>query len=330
MYDVINQKYMLRQHVKQEGLKRNSAAFEVVRAGILKANSVADSKVTSVGPGVSSVQSLSTSGHHRVSHALTGSNEATCTCRARCTAHVCWHIIKCLLLAGASEDQLLKRLGIFWGSRFGGYSALYEAMRPAAGTDSGLADTTETVQPSGTCTAIDRTAQAEDAGQACDSPADVRKTSDGDEASAERSHTGAAPATAPFSAAHRPVTPEKALEAVERLKAASAAWPRDSENWQRLYFHAEQAHHDLQRGIAQAAVSGCGPAGGVLLPNPNAPEGNGLKRLPDFLERKRGRKRRKAVEGEERKQGQGLRQKLRSCRLSCQCLGVRKCQCMQT
>lgn len=289
MYDVINQKYMLRQHVKQEGHKRNRVAYEVVRAGILKANSVDDSMVISAGPGISYVRSLSTAGQHQVSHDLTASSEASCTCRARRTQHVCWHIIKSLLLAGASEDQLLKRLGIYWGSKFGGYSALYETVRAAAAVDSAAADSNETPQPpQQECTINDRAAQGDDAPQACAGVADAGPSRAGNDAPATRSFSGAPGVTC----GERGATREKALAAVDRLRAASDAWSDDSDNWQRLYFHAEQALHDLQRGLAQASPSNSAPGGNVLLPNPNAPAGYGLKRLPDFLEGKGGKRRR--------------------------------------
>jgi hypothetical protein len=295
IYDVVNQKYLLRQHEKNGGHKKNRAAYDLVCAGILKAKSAAGCSVTSLNRSISSIQSFSTPGlTHTVSYHLTDGKDATCTCQARRTNHVCWHIIKCLLLAGASEDQLLKRLGIYWGSKYGGYSTLHASMASATAAASALALTITMQHPltDGDCSLRDVTALAASKGpQLADAgpPAAQQAAVDGiSRVQNCASSNSASPSASCVS--QRVATREMALAAVDRLRDASVCWPENSENWQRLYFHAEQALVNVQKGIAQASIPVRGGSSTVLLSNPKAPEGNGLKRLPDFLEGKRVKK----------------------------------------
>lgn len=114
------------------GLQRNKTAYDAVNNAILAAKKAPDSAVTISGIGCAFVASGSGQAErYSVSAAAEGHAQPACTCIAGKLGKVCWHVVKLLIIRGATEAMLLDCLGTYFGSQFGGYSALYREMAAA-------------------------------------------------------------------------------------------------------------------------------------------------------------------------------------------------------
>jgi hypothetical protein len=115
---------MIREHMKAMGMVANWSAIKTIRAALVRAKEQGSTVPFQHSSTEFMVQSAT---HPDVDHIVTilRGVSALCTCRARSTNHVCWHIVKCLMLQGMSETVLVSQLGSKWGSKDGGYAALW-------------------------------------------------------------------------------------------------------------------------------------------------------------------------------------------------------------
>ena len=86
-----------------------------------------DAAIRSVNPYSFSVRSSSRPGV-TYSVIVHPTRDAHCLSMTMCKQHhICWHIISCLLAVGMTDHDLLKGLGGFWGSKFGGHPVLWKS-----------------------------------------------------------------------------------------------------------------------------------------------------------------------------------------------------------
>ena len=134
LYHNISEVHVQRQAAKLEGDTRNVRAYEAVNGAILSANLIVDATVIRRSSGTAMVPSQTVIGvSYTVSGVLAGQGEPTCTCPAGQKGTICQHLVKVLRLSGATEAQLILYLGIYKGSKLGGYQALYAAMAAEQG-----------------------------------------------------------------------------------------------------------------------------------------------------------------------------------------------------
>jgi hypothetical protein len=128
LYDKVSFEYTVRRQLQVEGRIWNAKAHSIVNSAILKAKEVdnKDAAISSVNPYSFSVRSSS---RQSVTYSVIvhPTKDAHCPCKTMLHQHVCWHIISCLLAVGMTDHDLLKCLGGFWGSKFGGYPVLWKS-----------------------------------------------------------------------------------------------------------------------------------------------------------------------------------------------------------
>lgn len=138
VYSGISENQVQRQAANMEGHRRNIRSYEAVTRAILKAKAIEASDVVMGSPGSYVVstgagsQTEDSGVPHTVSICSAGQGQASCTCLAGQKGALCKHVVKVLQLSGATEAQLLEHLGIYKGSKYGGFRVLFDAMAAAA------------------------------------------------------------------------------------------------------------------------------------------------------------------------------------------------------
>lgn len=110
--------------MKAIGMVTNQSARATIIAAIQRANKQDNAGTLQYSPIEFIVESATRSGVEYVVTIEEGF-PARCTCLASSLNHVCWHIAKCLMLQGISEPLLVLHLGTNYGSKTGGYEALW-------------------------------------------------------------------------------------------------------------------------------------------------------------------------------------------------------------
>ena len=131
MSDKLSLKYAHEQELKSLGQEPNHKMRRYVEGCLHAAKTDLPSHAVHMeGNGsCGSVASASTPGvRYIITRVAPGYGQPSCTCMAQKTHEVCKHILAFLSAAGATDQQLIHCLGIFWGSNFGGFDALYEQM----------------------------------------------------------------------------------------------------------------------------------------------------------------------------------------------------------
>ena len=284
-------------HRKDVGRVRNHNAFYKISSLILKAQQMPDGRVELLGMGAASVPSLSKPGSsHSVKGANSDSNQPSCTCPAAQKDGQCWHIIKALMLYGASAKSLLQCLGLFKGSSLGGYPVLYAQMAAAANAAL-LAANPAPKQPRLACLNSEDDAAVPLAAAAVPSMAanaciQGAALDSGDaDASTQVDQTGSQLETAGVSTQRRRTGRDRALAAISRLSCLGTHWEPDSAGWELLEHHALRAVHDVEKALANKHTLAPASFTARMLPNPDAPLHNSLERGKGWLEKLPSRKR---------------------------------------
>lgn len=110
--------------MKANGMVTNQSARTIVIAAIQRAKAQDSAGTWQYSPIEFVVESATQPGKEYVVTIEEGV-PAKCTCVASSLNHVCWHIVKCLMLQGISEPLLVLHLGTNYGSKIGGYEALW-------------------------------------------------------------------------------------------------------------------------------------------------------------------------------------------------------------
>jgi hypothetical protein len=120
----INTKHMIREHMKANGMVTNQSARATIIAAIQRAKKQDNAGTLQYSPIEFIVESATRPGEEYIVTIEEGA-PALCTCLGRSLNHVCWHIVKCLMMQGIPEPILVLHLGTNWGSKAGGYEALW-------------------------------------------------------------------------------------------------------------------------------------------------------------------------------------------------------------
>ena len=143
----VSPEYVQNQGRKQLGMHCNTKFKDAVNAAILTAKRFPTSAVTQTGIGCAFVCIKSQPGQrYSVTGAAEGYERPQCLCNAGKLGDLRWHVIKVLLARGATEGALLECLGVYFGTRFGGYGKLYEEMAKAAALEIEAADAGEAAE----------------------------------------------------------------------------------------------------------------------------------------------------------------------------------------
>ena len=232
-------------------------AYHSVNQCILTAKQQADSAVTFASSGQIFVESSSESGTR---HSATVTEEtASCSCRA---VNICSHIIKVLMLKGASEKCLLQHLGIHWGRSTGGFAPVMQAIKARAHETSALAPEVAS-------------------GSLQNDPA-VAAEPEQHESIVQTLPLHASADVASRRGTRLQTEQAKAFAALDELRALGASWESGSENWTIFRYHVLAAANAVEKATGKPAQH-CDPTA-QLHTNPDAPEGNSTQRLLSFVD----------------------------------------------
>ncbi len=255
MYTKLIEASRIKANSKEAGVIKNMKAYHSINQCILTAKQQAESAMTFASSGQIFMESSSESG---TVHSVTVTEEtASCSCRA---VNICSHIIKVLMLKGASEKCLLQHLGIHWGRSIGGFVPVMQAIKARAHETSALAPEVAS-------------------GSLQNDPAVATEL---------EQHEGIVrtlPLHASADVASRRGTrlqteQAKAFAAVDELRALGASW--ESENWTIHWYHVLAAANAVEKATGKPAQH-CDPTA-QLHTNPYAPEGNSSQRLLSFVD----------------------------------------------
>ena len=271
-------------HKKEVGRVRNHDAFYRINNLILKAQQMPDGRVKLLGRGAATVPSLSKpESSYTVTGADSTSGQPSCTCPAAQKDGQCWHIIKVLMLSGASAKSLMQCLGLFKGSSLGGYPVLYAQMAAATHAAILAANDAAPQQPELACSeSTDLATIPSMAATASVQPPAVE--SNDATMGAQPEQLGSQIQSAGLSSQRRRTQCDKALAAVNRLKCLGKDWEPDSADWELLEFHALMAVHRVEKALATGHMLAPVSLTACMLPNPDAPLHNSLQRGKSWME----------------------------------------------
>lgn len=150
--------FTVRSYAQADGSVLNHKAHKAMNAAILKANKQPDNVAKFVSEHRATVRSATDSGvEHDVLLPCDEADELTCSCQASRFKTMCWHVVKVLKRKGATENLLLRHMGILHGSVHGGYHKLMAAMQAAAA----MADAAATGPEAAACPAAAAAAAAD-------------------------------------------------------------------------------------------------------------------------------------------------------------------------
>lgn len=288
-------------HKKEVGRVRNHAAFYRITSLILKAQQMPNERVQLLDGGAAAVPSRNRAG---ASYSVTGPNsdspQPSCTCPAAQKDGLCWHIVKVLMLSGATAKALLQYLGLFKGSAMGGYAVLYASMAVAVAADLAAANAAHE-QPESACTAG---AAGLAVSTVMDSPAPAAEEraaldSCGADGSTQVDQSVRPQAAAGAGTQLRRTRYDRGMSAVSRLASLGNSWDRDSLDWELLEHHALKAVHGVEKALARRGLLAPASSTGRVLPNPSAAQHNSLQRGKSWMEtllESKGRKRKQETQ----------------------------------
>lgn len=268
LFEDVNEKYQISQHIMQAGIAINLRAYHATSAAILKSKECPDSDVRISGSSAA-VPSRSTQGVFYTVTLVEGADKPPrCSCQA---IGQCWHQVKVLMLKGATEANLLQLIGERFGTPAGGYAALWQAMQQQQ----------QLVKEQHAAAAVGSSAEA--AREDIDIP-EVQ------EASAMPMEVDAAgpvcPAVQPRSRQGLPRKTAKQLAhaAVEKLLALGAAWDDESPNWGHVTYQVGLAINGVEKALSAPDMAALQHRHMTLASNPDAPAGNSTRRLVSWID----------------------------------------------
>lgn len=209
-----------------------------------------------------------------------GSDNITCSCQAGRFKAMCWHVAAVLLRKGASENLLLRHMGVQLGSKSGGYQQLMHGMSAAAAA--AAADAAIAVA-AGLATSCEESSIEDEPAMTVDEPA---RAEDEARAGAEADARVPGPSAQLASQSQRKSARSEAEAALAKLAAVGRTWSDNDSNWKWLALATNKALEDVDRMVSNARVSGLEKSNScpTFLTNADAPADFSLKRKKTMLE----------------------------------------------
>lgn len=252
----------------------NLKAHKAMNSALLRANGQPDDSVTMVGDHAAKVKSA-TNGNveYDVTLPQDGSDQITCSCQAGRFSATCWHTVKVLQRKGATDNLLLRHMGIQLGSKMGGYQILMQAVAAAAVADQ---DSSR----------VDANPSMDDAAAMTDDAAPMMEHQEAGDGGLTSESDGAGISAHDARRQPRMSARRDAESALARLAACAQAWPDDSLDWQWLALAANKAVEEVERMVSNARITGLQKSNSLpaYFPNAAAPADNSLKRKKTKLE----------------------------------------------
>ena len=273
----VTEAFTVRAFAQADGAVSNLKAHKAMNTALLRAKSQPDDTVTMVGDHAAKVKSA-TDGNveYDVTLPQDGSDQITCSCQAGRFNAICWHTVKVLQRKGATDNLLLRHMGIQLGSKMGGYQILMQAV--AAVAAAALADHDSSQ--------VDANPSMDDAAAMTDDAAPMMEHQEAGDEGLTSESDGAGISAQDARRQPRMTARCNAEAALARLAACGQAWPDDSPNWQWLALAANKAFEEVERMVSNARITGLQKSNSLpaYFPNAAAPADNSLKRKKTKLE----------------------------------------------
>ena len=208
-----------------------------------------------------------------------GSDNITCTCQAGRFKAMCWHVAAVLLRKGASENLLLRHMGVQLGSNSGGYQRLMHEMSAAAAAAAAAVAGAAVAVAAGPAISCENSSMEDQHATTVEEPARAE-----DEAEADAGEPG--PSMQLASQSERKSARSKAEAALAKLAAIGRTWSDNDRNWEWLALATNKALEDVNRMVNNARVSGLEKCNScpTFLTSADAPADFSLKRKKSMLE----------------------------------------------